>query len=103
LWGGSPSQCLGGGSPAGGQFGRHPPSWAIDETRQSRATMDCQPMGCTLVGPGRAPGPALGGASLTRRMHKNKVRLALARRLLVGLYVSHRRGEEFSLDRCLAA
>jgi transposase len=42
-------------------------------------------------------------ASRLRRMHKNKVRLALARRLLVGLYVSHRRGEAFSLDRCLAA
>jgi len=40
-------------------------------------------------------------ASRLRRMHKNKVRLALARRLLVGLYVSHCRGEEFSLDRCL--
>jgi transposase len=41
-------------------------------------------------------------ASRLRRMHKNKVRLALARRLLVGLYVSHCRGEAFSLERCLA-
>jgi transposase len=38
-----------------------------------------------------------------RRMHKNKVRMTLARRLLVGLYVSHRRREPFSLTRCLAA
>jgi transposase len=38
-----------------------------------------------------------------RRMHQNKVRMALARRLLVGLYVSQTRGEEFSLERCLAA
>jgi transposase len=37
-----------------------------------------------------------------RRMHQNKVRMALARRLLVGLYVSQTRGEEFSLERCLA-
>jgi transposase len=37
-----------------------------------------------------------------RRMHQNKVRMALARRLLVGFYVSQRRGEEFSLERCLA-
>ena len=42
-------------------------------------------------------------ASRLRRMHKNKVRLALARRLLVGVYVSHCRGEDFSLARCLAA
>jgi transposase len=38
-----------------------------------------------------------------RRMHKNKVRMALARRLLVGLYVSHAHEEPFSLTRCLAA
>jgi transposase len=38
-----------------------------------------------------------------RRMHKNKVRMVLARRLLVGLYISHTRGEPFSLTRCLAA
>jgi transposase len=37
-----------------------------------------------------------------RRRHKNKVRSALARRLLVGLYVRHGRGEAFSLERCLA-
>jgi hypothetical protein len=36
-------------------------------------------------------------------MHQNKVRMALARRLLVGLYVSQARGEPFSLTRCLAA
>jgi len=39
----------------------------------------------------------------TRRLHKNKVRVALARRLLVGGYVSQRKGEPFSLPRCLAA
>jgi hypothetical protein len=38
-----------------------------------------------------------------RRMHQNKVRMALARRLLVGLYVSQARGEPFLLQRCLAA
>jgi transposase len=38
-----------------------------------------------------------------KRMHKNKVRTALARRLIVGVYVMLRRGEEFSLERCLAA
>ena len=38
-----------------------------------------------------------------RRAHKNKVRTALARRLLIGVYVMLRRGEEFSLTRCLAA
>jgi transposase len=37
-----------------------------------------------------------------RRLHKNKVRVALARRLLVGLFVSQRKGEPFSLQRCLA-
>ena len=36
------------------------------------------------------------------RMHQNKVRMALARRLLAGVYVSQTRGEEFSLERCLA-
>lgn len=36
-----------------------------------------------------------------RRMTKNKVRIALARRLLVGMYVATRRGEAFDLDRCL--
>jgi transposase len=36
-----------------------------------------------------------------RRMHKNKVRVALARRLLVGLYVCQRRGQPFDLQRCL--
>jgi transposase len=38
-----------------------------------------------------------------RRMHKNKVRIALARRLVVGVYVMLGRGEAFSLERCLAA
>lgn len=38
-----------------------------------------------------------------RRLHKNKVRVALARRLLVGVYVSPRKGEPFSLQHCLAA
>lgn len=37
-----------------------------------------------------------------RRLHKNKVRVALARRLLVGIYISQRKGEPFSLQRCLA-
>ena len=37
------------------------------------------------------------------RMHKNKVRIALARRLLVGVYIMMTRGEEFSLERCLAS
>lgn len=41
-------------------------------------------------------------ATRLRRMHKNKVRTALARRLLIGVYVMLRRGEVFSLERCLA-
>jgi len=41
-------------------------------------------------------------APLRRRMHKNKVRIALARRLLIGVYFMLRRGEPFSLERCLA-
>jgi len=40
-------------------------------------------------------------APLLRRMHKNKVRTALARRLLVGIYAVLARGEVFSLERCL--
>lgn len=36
-----------------------------------------------------------------RRMHYNKVRTALARRLLVGICAAMRRGEAFSLERCL--
>ncbi len=36
-----------------------------------------------------------------RRMHINEVRVALARRLLVGVYVMLRRGEVFDLERCL--
>jgi transposase len=38
---------------------------------------------------------------LRRRVHKNKVRMALARRLLVGLWVMLTRGETFDLRRCL--
>ena len=41
-------------------------------------------------------------APLLRRMHKNKVRIALARRLLIGVYFMLRRGEAFSFERCLA-
>ena len=41
-------------------------------------------------------------APLLRRMHKNKVRIALARRLLIGVYFTLRRGDAFSLERCLA-
>lgn len=37
-----------------------------------------------------------------RRMHKNKVRMSLARRLLVGVYIMLSRGEMFDLQRCLA-
>lgn len=36
-----------------------------------------------------------------RRMHKNKVRVALARRLLIGVWVMLSRGEVFSMERCL--
>jgi transposase len=39
---------------------------------------------------------------LLLRMHRNKVRMALARRLLVGIYIMLTRGEVFSLSRCLA-
>jgi transposase len=39
---------------------------------------------------------------MLRRMHKNKVRMALARRLLVGVWVMFSRGEVFSLEKCLA-
>ena len=42
-------------------------------------------------------------APLLRRMHKNKVRIALARRLLIGVYFLLRNGVAFSLERCLAA
>jgi transposase len=38
---------------------------------------------------------------LRRRLHGNKIRIALARRLLVGVYVTLSRGETFSLERCL--
>jgi len=39
---------------------------------------------------------------LLERMHRNKVRMALARRLLIGIYIMLTRGEVFSLERCLA-
>lgn len=42
------------------------------------------------------------GERLLRRRHKNQVRTALARRLLVGVYVSMTRGIPFSLEQCLA-
>lgn len=42
-------------------------------------------------------------APMQRRMHVNKVRVALARRLLIGVYRMLRTGEAFSLERCLAA
>ena len=40
---------------------------------------------------------------MLRRMHKNKVRTALARRLLVGVWVMLKRGEVFSLEACLGS
>jgi transposase len=49
------------------------------------------------------PGVKAWAAPRLRRMHKNKVRITLARRLLVGVYVMLSRGEAFSLERCLAA
>lgn len=36
-----------------------------------------------------------------RRMHKNKVRVALTRRLIVSVWILLSRGEVFSLERCL--
>lgn len=36
-----------------------------------------------------------------RRLHRNKVRMALARRLLVGVWITLARGEVFDLRRCL--
>jgi transposase len=36
-----------------------------------------------------------------RRMHKNKLRVALTRRLIVGVWVLLSRGEVFSLEKCL--
>lgn len=38
---------------------------------------------------------------MLRRMHKNKIRTALTRRLLIGVWVMLTRGEVFSLERCL--
>ena len=40
-------------------------------------------------------------APMLKRMHRNKVRTALARRLLVGVWVMFSRGEVFDLQRCL--
>jgi transposase len=40
-------------------------------------------------------------ARMRRRMHRNKVRMALARRLLVGVWITLTRGEVFDLRRCL--
>ena len=40
-------------------------------------------------------------AALRKRVHKNKVRMALARRLLVGVWAMLRTGEAFDLNRCL--
>jgi transposase len=42
-------------------------------------------------------------APYLRKKHKNKVRIALARRLLVGVFFTLKTGEEFSLTRCLAS
>ena len=42
-------------------------------------------------------------ASRLRKKHKNKVRIAVARRLLVGVYFTLKTGEEFSLSKCLAS
>lgn len=39
--------------------------------------------------------------TLRRRVHKNKARMALARRLLVGVWITLTRGESFDLQRCL--
>ena len=40
-------------------------------------------------------------ARLRRRVHRNKARMALARRLLVGVWITLTRGEVFDLRRCL--
>jgi len=40
--------------------------------------------------------------SRLKRSHKNKVRMALARRLIVGVYKTLLTGDEFTLERCLA-
>ncbi len=38
---------------------------------------------------------------MLKRMHRNKVRMALARRLLIGVWVTFSRGEVFDMERCL--
>lgn len=38
---------------------------------------------------------------MRKRVHRNKMRMALARRLLVGVWVMQTRGEAFDLRRCL--
>ena len=50
----------------------------------------------------RDPGVQRWAAPLLRRRHKNQVRTALARRLLVGVYISQTREIPFSLEECLA-
>lgn len=40
-------------------------------------------------------------APMLRRIHRSKVRIALARRLLIGVYFMLRNDEPFNLDRCL--
>lgn len=50
----------------------------------------------------RSPRVQEWAAPRLRRSHKNKVRVALARRLLVGVYKMLSTGEVFSLEKCLA-
>ena len=38
---------------------------------------------------------------LRKRVHTNKARMALARRLLVGVWIMLTRGDAFDLQRCL--
>lgn len=49
----------------------------------------------------RDPVVQLWAAPLRRRLHANKVRMALARRLLVGVWFTLTRGVAFDLRRCL--
>jgi len=50
----------------------------------------------------RDPATRNWAARLHRRLHRNKIRMALARRLLVGIWITLLRGECFDLRRCLA-
>ena len=43
------------------------------------------------------------GERRRKRQHWNKVRMALARKLLIGIWVMLHRGEAFDLERCLSA